>query len=645
MALTIHQQPVNTWSAAFAPMAFTLSSTNSSQSQFNFVCDVFHWPSGVKTLLGRLRAPAINGVGVFDVAGLVSSTLDPIPHLGAGLVEAESFYCQWSVDFYEEFDSTGGLGFPVLDEASKKSFGDVDATPAQDIRLAWAGADNSVAAQEGGPKMKFLLSHPRDRSVGAAVGIPIRMDERSTLMWLQPEFGFLPFQANVLAYDESGALLWERKFDMPESSANTKVWGFGCGPLQINEAALAVGEAFPPINSAVAHYEIQLWDGSFYACSEKVRFDIDRRSLRVPTRRVLWLNRFGGVDSMSFGYSEQLTADRDTYVTGDWALAGTTFSQRATQSSLVQTAAPRVSAEFVSNLMTERAFNALKGLAVSPRIWVNEPRQVLRVIATDPGGTAESCVGFTHYAFRNGTQLSMTPTSQAGTLVIDADLTLNGRFIGVDVFNLVDNSGPVEGQTYRVTMVFEPAPGEPALTRDIELYLGRSSATGTPVVIPAGTTTYSADLEWAGGESGTAGQGAPFFLRTALGDTLSWQGAITMTVSECEPGTDYAMLCDDDMESINRLDRDDDGKWYWVGDYGYQWEDASAWTTPSETEPPAGYAGFVGVPPRSCLYRMDWNGRELKRIAPRDLQWSRPKDNARQFTFKADLPAGESQWR
>lgn len=374
--ITINQQPVNRWSAAFSPIAFTLTSTNSGQSQFSFVCDVYHYPGSVKTLLGRLRAPAITGVGLFDISGLLQSTLDPIPNLQFGFTDCTSFYGQWSVEFYEEFDTTGGTGFPVVDIASLITV--ADSTNSQPSSYFYAAADDFLSSQSGGSAMKFLLGNPRDRQKNLS-GIRIREDEKACLVWLRPDLGAIPRRLKVERYGLNGLLLGSKTFTTSiVPSTSYKVWSVGIGPSQINEYGLVEGDTTPFIHSGVGHYIVNLVTTGATVASEGIRYDIDRSPVK-QSRRLHWLNRFGGIDSASFTYSENYESTRDTYNISSRQLNGTSYDLRSTDSSLFQTSTPKASGEYVSFAQNERGYNSLKGLAISPRIWQSEPSRVWTV--------------------------------------------------------------------------------------------------------------------------------------------------------------------------------------------------------------------------------------------------------------------------
>lgn len=501
--MIIHQEPSELWAAVYAPMVFTLTSTNSSQSQFNFVCDVYYWLNGVKTFLGRLRAPAIEGVGMFDISGLLASTFNPIPSFGSGFEDCVSFYNRYACDFYEEYDTTGGLGNPVIIEESLVE---------RITQYCWVASDNSLAELSGSAEMKVLLNNPRDRSQVASdkIGVQVRMDERVSLMWKKPQTGAIPRRLRLITYKKDGTQLLSYTFpDGGVGLSQTSIWSVGVSPLQLNEwaSSFPVDFTFPPINGSVDYYTVQLVTNIGQPASELVRFNIDRSESKLPSRRVHWLNRFGGIDSMSFKYSPEFTADRDTFKIGDGFLEGTVYDVKYTKASLIQTATTKTSAEFTSNCLTERGYNSLKGLAASPRIWISEPRRVWKAINQ----------------------------------------------------------------------------GKPAV-----------SMPGDPPI--------------------------------------------------------HAQLCDDDFDSINRGDESLINAfpvWYWIQNKPVPYSQSSGWATIDETDTPTsgGFIDMTDVPADSCIYEMHFNHRQLARIAPTSLVWTRPKDNLRQLTFKADLPSENTQWR
>jgi len=108
MAITINSSPDN-YSSLHAPLYFVLSSTNTAQTNFKYVCDIYV----AGNLVARLKSfpQPVSSKGIFNVAPVVrnywSSYFKPnitIPQ--AFSYKGSDIYVDFEVKFGEEYDST-----------------------------------------------------------------------------------------------------------------------------------------------------------------------------------------------------------------------------------------------------------------------------------------------------------------------------------------------------------------------------------------------------------------------------------------------------------------------------------------------------------------------------------------------------------
>lgn len=117
MAITINQQPI---SGVFAgsPMVYSVSSTNSGNSGFKYVADVFIWfgasgsvPVSYNYRLIKPKEPVSNLYGYFDISNVVSAFLSQtnIDHGAGTATDNEETVCNVVVKF-REYTTAGGVG-------------------------------------------------------------------------------------------------------------------------------------------------------------------------------------------------------------------------------------------------------------------------------------------------------------------------------------------------------------------------------------------------------------------------------------------------------------------------------------------------------------------------------------------------------
>ena len=121
MAITINSSPDN-YSSLHAPLYFVLSSTNTAQTNFKYVCDIYV----ANNLVARLKSfpQPVSSKGIFNVAPVVrnywSSYFKPnitIPQ--AFSYKGSDIYVDFEVKFGEEYDSTTYID---LETSTKRAY-------------------------------------------------------------------------------------------------------------------------------------------------------------------------------------------------------------------------------------------------------------------------------------------------------------------------------------------------------------------------------------------------------------------------------------------------------------------------------------------------------------------------------------------
>src|SRR3990172_7152164 len=112
MAITIQDSPA-TFTPAYNPIFSTLSSTNTGQANFQYICDLYI--TG-KTFAGagflRLKSPAapLNGRGVFDVSKHIERYLSfDVGNDINGFQRSVNSILEYQLKFGEEYGPSSGV--------------------------------------------------------------------------------------------------------------------------------------------------------------------------------------------------------------------------------------------------------------------------------------------------------------------------------------------------------------------------------------------------------------------------------------------------------------------------------------------------------------------------------------------------------
>ena len=137
MAITINSTPSN-YSSLHAPLWFVVSSTNTGQTSFKYVCDIY--VSG--TLISRIKSfpQPTSTKGIFDVSGVIrdywNSYFKPNISLPNGFVYTGSdIYVDYQIKFGEEYSGTTYVNLQTSTQRAYNYVSDYLMNPTSNINL------------------------------------------------------------------------------------------------------------------------------------------------------------------------------------------------------------------------------------------------------------------------------------------------------------------------------------------------------------------------------------------------------------------------------------------------------------------------------------------------------------------------------
>ncbi len=310
MAITIENEPGDI-TPAYSDITYTLSSTNSGQTNFKFVAVV---KNAAGTILAKLKAPVYTGTsyGVFNLSRILQNyvTFDfnqatTIP------AKCTNSFLAYSVEFGEEYGGTEYLN--LTSDTGKYTW--------NGLFSKWeseAVSDYEIAI----PSSRKFLTTVRSRRVtrtqydylyflrGAATGVD---------------------EVEVKAYNAAGnatTSVIDQTFNTTAKDEYLLRMAAGVVNLnQISAASLISGTAGSVVPVGTVYYTIQLKQSiGNDPCSEAYRFDVIEECSKYTPRVLYFLNRLGGFETLRCGM-----LNRDTYEVQRKQLKRNTYEFTGTQ--------------------------------------------------------------------------------------------------------------------------------------------------------------------------------------------------------------------------------------------------------------------------------------------------------------------------
>ena len=302
MAITIKQYPAfktnnsaNTIMPVYNTIAFTVDSSNKSQCQFQYICDVY--VEGVFVTRLKQFPTGANDYATFKVNRILEDYISFDLHenlYGSSLFALNSNSIKaYTLKFGEEYDVSAqcDAGTTVYADltlsSSVANFKCFNGALQKDEFLEYFDTTYYASSSSG----KFLTGFPNEGM--------IRLGDQMTFNIFSSNLEKL----QVKTYSSSGSLLGTYTYDSPYggtfSTTAHYLQTIGVGPENLNNSTLLSGTQ-PVIDQDVSYYTVQCLGVADVPTSEVKTITIDTRDSKFDTHRLWWLGRLGNFDSYTY---------------------------------------------------------------------------------------------------------------------------------------------------------------------------------------------------------------------------------------------------------------------------------------------------------------------------------------------------------
>lgn len=307
MAITIRQEP-SEYSPVYNELKFVVSSTNTSQANFRFICDVY--VNGSSDYIARLDTVPnpTYGTGVFDVARIIESYVThdfDVDSVASKKCENSTAYYQCK--FGEEYGlaSSGTTVYPNMTNSSTK--------------YTWNGVfdwedwnsydQNKYKTNQA--SSQWLTSAPNNKKVY----IDSNYSSGNEFLYCLNDTSGNVYFMDVDTYDSNGVAVGSYRVEnlYQNSPSNGKMISFPSGYNMNNISASHIQVAsgtLPIIGSTVASYTIYASDYSGTTTINVPKtFTVDRSCSKYQLYEIYFLNKLGGYDTFVFNFKSIHRAD------------------------------------------------------------------------------------------------------------------------------------------------------------------------------------------------------------------------------------------------------------------------------------------------------------------------------------------------
>lgn len=291
---------IRTMTPVFNDVGFSISSTNTAQTNFKYLCDVY-WAGAVAPVRKKQPAEPSNGYCYFDAAGVLGSyvTRDPATSDTYVFEHASNSYINYTIQFGEEYGaSSATTAYPNLAVQSGAVWN--GCFPYDE----WVSAPITTYLNPASTR-KFLTGHPGT----AKIHHNVTTTDSYTLYFLNAQAA--AYNCVIKTYNTSNTLLNTVTFGSPYTT-NDKILKLGIGPANL---ALLVGSelrfsgTLPVINSNVYYYTVQLVDSGGTEQSKLTYFHVVESCTKYTPYRLMFLNHYGGYDFFTFNGAPKKTSE------------------------------------------------------------------------------------------------------------------------------------------------------------------------------------------------------------------------------------------------------------------------------------------------------------------------------------------------
>lgn len=306
MAITVQQQPI-LHSPVSNPLDFVVTSTNTGQSNFRYVCDVYIKGVSSPTFFRFFadKDPQFSS-GHFDVHRVIENFVSgDISYSDYGFQTNPNSYKEYQCVFGEAYGPSSG----VVTYANLTS---------GTVSYAWNSSMDFIQFKNylsgdyllaGGNQKKFLTAQTNPVN-------EIGFNDYTENAWL-----YMMAQGTtdvnrmrIKTYDSSGTLIQTVDITNPYYGLTGQInrfLRFSSGTAQLNliAASLITSGAQPIITASVAKYTLQTFNATPTLSSELFTYKIVDKCTKDSRVRLHFFNKLGGFDSFTFHASNSQSAD------------------------------------------------------------------------------------------------------------------------------------------------------------------------------------------------------------------------------------------------------------------------------------------------------------------------------------------------
>ena len=373
MAITIAQNPF-LHSPAYNPLDYVVTSNNTAQDNFRYVCDIYI--TNVTPSFFRVFAdkdPNYNS-GHFDIHRIVEN------FVSGDIVLADTAF-NINPNAYRKYTCKFGEAYGVSSAVTVYPNLTVDTS-----RYAWNACldfvefknltANKYLMEEATGVGKFLTNRPEPNNIS------FDLNESAFTYIMGDDNNNSNNLMRIITYDSTGAILQTvyitNSYTSPASVTNHKFLRFASGVKQINAvpASLISGGSQPIITSSVAKYAIAILNPALNRTSETRTYKIKNVCSKDTAVRLHFLNKYGGFDSFTFDiHSAQSAAiKRSEYkrMAGGFATANSWKYDKTDSLDINFDTNIKDTVHLISDWINEDISTWLEELVTSPWIYLED---------------------------------------------------------------------------------------------------------------------------------------------------------------------------------------------------------------------------------------------------------------------------------
>lgn len=359
MSYNIHQKP-SLFSSVYNPLRLVVASTNYSQSNFQYVADIY--VSGQTGYTRLLQSPdPTNGSAYFDIQSVLASYVTPtVPNTTAGFQKDTTGLIAYEVKMGEQYGASSGITtYPNISVTGTRYTWNAVFSQKDWINSAYTSwVDNYDLSNK--PTSLNYVQYPSSNRWHQ-----ILTQSSGTIYYLR-----------VKTYNTAGTLLGTylianayqavTSYDQYNVLVNVGVTG-------LNAATLASGVQ-PVISSSVAYYKVSFTNFAQSTTVAEHTYYIDTRCTNSTIYTIHFRSELGAIDSFDFirkpHYTSTTKRDQYTQVTGTrvdnrtWTDAVTDRGDRVYNTQIEDTCA------LESDWITETEATWLREMFESPESYI-----------------------------------------------------------------------------------------------------------------------------------------------------------------------------------------------------------------------------------------------------------------------------------